>query len=123
MDLLAFVEVFANLAGALGALVSTTLFVKIYLDRRAQSAPIAVFLISEEDDEVELPLHLTRRDVSRAEVLGRLGMLPMKQKGGRFALKALSQGQFLQDLNKVAAGQSDRLVLPATREEIDQFDL
>jgi hypothetical protein len=123
MELLAFIEVFANMAGAIGALVSTFLFCKIYLDRRAQSAPVGVFLLSEEGEEVELPLFLTRRDLSRAELLGRLGMLPMRAKGTRFALKALSGGQFLQDLNKVAAGQSDRLHIPASREEIDQFDL
>lgn len=93
---------------------------------RRASETVAVTLAiteGEGDRKVELPLSLLRRDVTRAELLGRIGMLPMREAGRRFSLRALSSPAFLAGINEVAEGKTSRLVIPATTEEIEQFDI
>lgn len=71
---------------------------------------------------MELPLHLRARECARAEVLGRIGMLPMKEVGKRFSITALSQGAFLEKLNAVQDGLTDEVVIIGTESELGQFD-
>lgn len=75
--------------------------------------------------EVKLPLRLRRADLSRAEILGRVGMIPMKEKGRRFSLKYLSNPEFLDQLNQIrtASHEADILTILCTEEEMAQFDL
>jgi hypothetical protein len=62
--------------------------------------------------------------VTRAEVLGRIGMIPMKQKGQRFSLKYLSKPDFLKQINQIAAGKGENvLTISCNKEELEQFDL
>jgi hypothetical protein len=71
-----------------------------------------------------LPVELRRADLTRSEVLGRIGMIPMKQKGQRFSLSYLNEPAFLQQINQIAEGKGDAvLTIPCTIEEFDQFDL
>lgn len=74
--------------------------------------------------ESPLPVELRRGELSRAELLGRLGMIPMKEKGKRFTLKYTNTKAFLGELGRVqqSSGQSI-LVIPCSKEEIEQFDL
>lgn len=76
-----------------------------------------------EEGEIVLPLFLLRRDVSRAELLGRIGMLPMRQPGQRFTLSRIGSPEVIRGINSVARGEADTLRIPATREEVEQFDL
>ncbi len=89
------------------------------------SQPVTVTLCLQGDEggrEETLPLEMRRRDVTRPEILGRLGMLPMRQKG-RFAIRSLSRPEFIRSLNRVADGKTSVLVIPVTEEELEQFDL
>lgn len=92
---------------------------------RSRKDPITVQLTSvgREEMTTRLPLHLRREDLSRAEVLGRIGMLPMREPGKRFSLKFLATGAFLIELEMLKGGEGDVLSIPALEEEIDQFDL
>jgi hypothetical protein len=75
-------------------------------------------------EELNLPIELRRADVTRAEVLGRIGMIPMKQKGQRFSLKYLSKPDFLKQINQIAAGKGENvLTISCNKEELEQFDL
>jgi len=94
---------------------------------RRRSAAIRVVLKSPTRD-VELPLAMVRADLSRAELLGRVGMLPLapaaaQAQGGRFRLRALGRPEFLVALAAVQRGERDELVISADEAEIDQFDL
>jgi len=78
--------------------------------------------------EIELPLAMVRADFARAELLGRIGMLPLapaiaQAQGGRFRLRALGRPEFLVALAAVQRGERDELVISADEAEIDQFDL
>ena len=94
---------------------------------RRRSAAIRVVLKSP-TRIVELPLAMVRADMSRAELLGRIGMLPLtpasaQAQGGRFRLRALGRPEFLVALAAVQRGERDELVISADEAEIDQFDL
>ncbi len=75
-------------------------------------------------DRLELPIELRRGELTRAEVLGRIGMIPMKVKGARFSLAYLNTPEFLRQINQVAEGTSDAvLTIPCKLDEFEQFDL
>lgn len=83
--------------------------------------PVRFVLVAGETRR-ELPLHLRARECARAEVLGRLGMLPVAENGKRFSLVAISRGDFLEDLNEVQDGFKDEVIIQGTEAEIAQFD-
>lgn len=121
-----FVGQVSNLAGAVGGVVSAIGILFLLRDKRRMGQEVGVLLrleTAEGQTAIRLPLALKRRDVSRAELLGRLGMLPMKQKGARFALRHLSSPTFMAAVNEVVEGRRSTLIVPCSQEEIDQFDL
>jgi len=72
--------------------------------------------------QIVLPVHLRRLEVTRAELLGRIGMIPMKNKSNRFALNYLHTALFLEELNRIqASNQAEKLIIPCSSEEIEQF--
>jgi hypothetical protein len=72
---------------------------------------------------ISLPGTLRRAEVTRAEVLGWIGMLPMKKKGQRFEIGYLNTAEFLDQLGQVQTGRGDvTLRICCTQEELDQFD-
>lgn len=75
----------------------------------------------------ELPVELCRDDLTRAELLGRLGMLPMKEKGKRFSIAYLNTPEFLHSISNIrigkAEGDDDFLTIPCDPNEFDQFAL
>ena len=74
-------------------------------------------------------LTMRRSSVQRAEVLGRLGMIPMrpiidaagKASMPRFELTYLSSPGFLKQLDETPAGRND-VFIPATAAEFGRFD-
>jgi len=61
---------------------------------------------------------LCRAEITRAEILGRLGMILMKLRGCRFS------PEFLRRLNEIIQGSEDTvLTIPCTQQEFEQFDL
>jgi hypothetical protein len=75
-------------------------------------------------DRLELPMELRRAELTRAEILGRLGMIPMKERGRRFSLGYLNTPEFLSQINKIASNDGDDiLTIPCKQDEFDQFDI
>jgi len=80
-------------------------------------------ILSHGKDAIELPVELRRAELSRAEILGRIGMLPMRQKGARFSLAYLSEPEFLRRLNEVVEADGNTiLTIPCNKDEFEQFD-
>jgi hypothetical protein len=71
---------------------------------------------------VELPVALSLAEFSRAEVLGRIGMI---QPGGRFKLAYINTPQFLQQIVQILNCDDTRsellLTIPCDEAEIEQF--
>jgi hypothetical protein len=74
---------------------------------------------------VELPVALSLAEFSRAEVLGRVGMIPMKKPGARFALAYFNTEPFLQQVAQILSCDDTRsellLTIPYDEAEIEQF--
>ncbi len=117
----------SNVAGAVSGIVSAVGVLFLLRDRRRLAQDVEVVLTLRAEDgsgrEIALPMHLKRRDVSRPEILGRLGMVPTKARGARFALRHLSSPEFMDAINRVAEGKGSRVEILCSQEELDQFDL
>lgn len=76
--------------------------------------------------EHRLPV-LRRQDVTRSEIQGRLGAIPMKQKSNRYAIEYMSSSDFHKQIDLVSEGTKDSgnstLTISCTDKEFDQFDL
>ncbi len=79
-----------------------------------------------ENKIIAIPFALRRRELTRSEVLGLIGMLPMKSelKRFRFAIGYLSTCAFREELSRVqdSCGE-DTLAIDCTQSELDQFDM
>lgn len=121
---------FGTLVGLLAAFFSFMAWLKarrvqrdLQNEKARQSKKITVTL-QHGGNKIELPVELRRAELTRAEVLGRLGMIPMKTKGSRFALTYLNTPEFLKQINQIMDGNGDEvLTIPCTQEEFEQFDL
>lgn len=87
--------------------------------------PIAVFLLDKASHErFRLPLELLRGEFNRGEVLARIGMLSMKNKGDRFAFEYTGNSEFFSKINQIMANdECNELEIPCSREEIEQFKM
>ncbi len=85
--------------------------------------PVPVRLVDAESGRLllELPHQPPRRTVTRAEVLGLLGMIPSRQQ--RFDWGWLHDAQFMRHLEEVHRGHRHVLEIPVTAEEYAQLDL
>ncbi len=82
-----------------------------------------MIIVTDGVERVTLPITVRRAEVSRAEILGRLGMVPMRTKGARFALAFVSTMEFCEAVSAIAAGRATTLVIPASQSELAQFDI
>ncbi|MBF0585470.1 LapA family protein [Prosthecochloris sp. N3] len=73
---------------------------------------------------LELPVHFRRDELNRQELMGRIGMIPMKKKGKRFEIRYTNQPDFLEAINRIKESSVlEPLVIPCSDEEIEQFDV
>jgi hypothetical protein len=92
-------------------------------ERNQQSIDVILY-DKESKDRFELPIELLRGEFTRGEILGRIGMLPMKEASKRFSIDYLGGQNFLSEINKILANyESKELVIPCEREEIEQFKM
>ena len=106
-----------------GAAYSAIMWMRQHRRERRLREPVPIRLISAEDGRRlhELPFQPPRRIVTRAEVLGLLGMIPSRQQ--RFDWAWLHDEQFMRHLEEVHMGQRQVLEIPVTAEEFAQLDL
>ena len=94
--------------------------------QKRQNQKVSVVLHNGGNKQLELPVELRRAELTRAEVLGRIGMIPMKVKGQRFSLGYLGTRAFLDQINQILASDSDDtpiLTISCNDSEYEQFDL
>lgn len=119
-----FVSILAALFSLLAWLKARRVQKDLQNEKARQSKKITVTLQHGGKGSLELPVELRRAELTRAEILGRLGMIPMKTKGSRFSLSYLNKPEFLAQINQIMDGSGDAvLTIPCTQEEFEQFDL
>jgi hypothetical protein len=91
-------------------------------ERERKEKKIRVILCYD-GEKLELPTEMRRSEFSRAELLGRLGMLPTEN-GKRFSLSYLNTAEFLKSINEINSGYGDdTMLIPCTYGEIRQFQV
>jgi hypothetical protein len=76
-----------------------------------------------------LPFDLRRRETTRAEILGRIGMIPLKplpdgKPKPRFEILYTNTEDFLKRMYEIIAGKDDaEFIITCKPDELDQFNL
>ena len=120
----------ADVIGILGAIFALNAWIQsrknaetLKNEKKRQLKKVSVVL-TYGGKSIELPVELRRSELTRAEVLGRLGMIPMKKKGDRFSLTYLNSEKFLRRINEITDGNGDSVLeISCTEEEFSQFDI
>jgi hypothetical protein len=107
-----------------GTVYSAWCWLRYRAAERAGRDMITIRIVSANEPVVvlhELPYRPLRKTISRAELLGFLGMIPSRQQ--RFDIAFLHDPVFFNRLQAVQDGRADCLEIPVSEEEWRQFDL
>lgn len=117
------ISIVAGLVGFFGTVYSAIMWMRHFRREKRLNQPVPIRLVSQGDWEPlhTLPFEPTRRIVTRAEVLGLLGMIPSRQQ--RFDWKWLHHPEFMRHIEEVHRGERDSLEIPLSPTEFGQLDL
>lgn len=115
------IGIVTGLLAFLGTTFSASMWLRQILRERKMREPVPIRIVVEDGRRYELPIQPPRRIVTRAEVLGLLGMIPSRQL--RFDWKYFLDAPFLQHVEEVYRGKRDALEISLTAEEFAQLDL
>jgi hypothetical protein len=111
----------SNVIGVLGAFAAFGALKRLR-EMDKQKAPVSIVLKDKDDQDIQEKFKITmrRRELNRPELLGRLGMFRKDQRT-QFSIQHLSQKRFVEELEEVAIGKQNTLIIPCTKEELEQF--
>lgn len=120
----------ADILGISGAIIAalSSLYGRWYSfkQRRLNNEKISVYLESE-TRYYRLKGELRREEVSRAEVLGRVGMIPTVDPKKRFRIEYASTDEFINELNDIREtthkGSNVRFSILCSEDELNQFEI
>jgi hypothetical protein len=125
----------SDIIGVLGGMFAFLAWIQTLRLRRYQIAErerlnsMIRVVLQYEDKKYELPFPMRRSEFTRAELLGRLGMIPIKndeneKEQKRFSLAYLNSREFFEKMNRIVQGEGDALlVVPCEWKEFNQFEL
>lgn len=123
----------ADILGILSAVLAAIFAIRTYLELRSEKRRLKGLITIQLSDgarSYSLPVPVRRSELSRAEVLGRLGMVPVKVKKNqpkeqpRFSIKHLHSEEFLRRLDEIKDDHGDTvLLIPCTKDEYEQFEI
>jgi hypothetical protein len=96
---------------------------KLKREQRRQNKKVKIKLVCGSKN-YELPVEVRRAEFSRAEVLGLLGMIPLRNKEQKnFFLGYLNTSNFRSRFNEILEGSNDTILqISCNEEEYNQFD-
>jgi len=119
----------ANLAELLGFVVLLITLLSVHVlraEQREGNKKITLLLEVEGQPSRSYPVPGTirRKDFSRAEIMGRLGMIPRKDKtASQFNLGYVRNPKFLADIERIYELKADVIMtIPCSSSEYEQFD-
>ena len=124
----------ADIIGILGGVVAAIFSIlnwrqarrlraEVEMERQRQARRIRVELTNG-GRRMPVPVEFKRSEFTRAEIQGRLGVIPMKKKGVRYSIEFLNTPEFLRRIEEIESGIGDSvLTIPITDEELAQFNL
>ncbi len=121
--ILNWVDRISSVIGIGGAIFSWLIWLKLRRRERFNEQRITIFL-KFEGRIVTLPYAIERKNLTRSELLGLLGLLPMKVKEKRYSLNFLNTREFFQCLKAAQDKKDVHLIeIKCADEELEQFDL
>lgn len=129
MDTLTSISLVADVIGIVGAVFALFAWQQarqirqeLESEKQRQNRTIKIVL-SYGDEKIELPVPLLRTELTRQEVLGRIGMIPRKTKAP-YSIRYLNTMDFWEQLTQVMEGPGDGIIsISLKEEELEQFDL
>lgn len=114
---------FSFVSSLIAGIYSLLLWFKLNKQRKTDDELVTIQITCEENEfSYMLPGKIRRKNLTRAEVQGLLGILPMKNKGERYSLSYLSHGHFFRSLEE-AQEKSSILKVKLSAEELGYFNI
>jgi hypothetical protein len=119
------VEEVSTITGLASTAVSVAIWLKLQWQTRFDEQRIVISLvIPDTDKRITLPCRVERKHLTRAEVQGILGTIPMIEEKPRYSIKFFNSREFYSRLESAQDVKSqDELLIDCTEAEIKQFDL
>lgn len=122
--------VVGTIVGIIGMVISIFVLIKSrrienFLEQeKARLNEKIKMVLKQGDNEYVLP-DLRRQDITRSEIQGRLGAIPMKTKGKRYSIEFTNTDEFYKQIDLVSEGSNDAgnssLTINCTSAEFAQF--
>jgi hypothetical protein len=119
-----YLDKYGMLVATVASLYSAIMWFIQKRNQKRLKEPVAIWLVSEVDLSkvlYKMPYRPARGSVTRAEVLGLLGMIPSRQE--RYDWKSLISLEFMAQFEEVAAFRRNRIEIPISEEEFKQLDI
>ncbi len=112
----------ANVIGFFGIIFTASVtFINWRKDKQMQQEIRIELFCKERDLLISLPVNIQRKNFSRAEVLGYLGMIVVS--GTRYELKYTGELAFFEELQRIQNAKTpEKLIIPCSPSEITQFE-
>lgn len=112
-------------AGLLSPVVSGAVWFKLQLQKEFNQQRIVISLvIPGSEKKITLPCRIERKHLTRAEVMGVLGVLPMVEEGKRYDIQFFNSVEFYARLeNAQDLAEQTELLIECTEQELEQFNL
>ena len=111
-----------SLSASLASVAVLFFLINVYTPLRPDRSIVKVVL-SNGSRSQELPFELRRSEFTRSELLGIIGMIPMKENGKRFSLKYLNNPDLLTEIHRIRDHRGNsKLTIPCDNEEFGQFE-
>lgn len=114
--------------GIAAALIAMTFSILVWLNqkRKEQRDNTLIYIrlrCHEPSVTITMQGQIRRKNLTRAEIQGMLGMLPMKEKGKRYELAELSRSIFFDEMEEAQINNAVmEVVIPCSAVELQQFD-
>lgn len=110
--------------GVFTGVITVCLWVYLIMRERKDNHLIAISLfVPSSGFKATLPGKIRRKDLTRAELQGMLGMLPMKVARDRYVLSALNTAEFFKELEQAQVSSNVKEVkITCDAVELEQFD-
>ena len=96
-------------------------FYGLYKNYR-QSQKVEIFFKKKDGEVKRIPISLTRKNATRSEISGLLGML-QKDSKKRHNIDYMTREDYFNDLYKLQEAKISKLYIEVSDEELDQFKL
>ncbi len=103
------------------AVAVAILAIFVYYEYIKQDETIKIYFL-EDDKKIDTGLSLLRKEFSRSEILGLLGMIK-KDPENRFKLSYFQNPYILKDIQNIQKGKGKEFIIKVKKDELKYFDI